>query len=366
VGALSAGESLMTQTKPLSLLKLVKRQTLQAARKGGLLSIARESSWRGRRLLILGYHGVSTDDEHEWDGELYIPPSLLRRRFTALRDGGYAVLPLGEAVQRMYAGSLPARAVVLTFDDGAYDFLSQACPLLEEFGFPATVYLTSYYSVVQRPVFNTMLRYMLWKARGQRLDASDITIAGGSLTLTTAAERDFAFSEIAQANVSKGLSGEEKDRVLSVVAERLSLDYGKWLERRFLHLMSPADVARLPRSVSVELHTHRHRVPTESEAFAREIDENRQAILSMTGEPPATHFCYPSGVTHPSFPGWLRELGVVSATTCFPGIASPSSDPLYLPRLIDTVNVTDVEFESWLTGASAFLPRRRVRAIAPI
>jgi hypothetical protein len=36
-----------------------------------------------------------------------------------------------------------------------------------------------------------------------------------------------------------------------------------------------------------------------------------------------------------------------------------------LPRLIDTTYVSDIEFESWLTGASAFLPRRRVRAVVP-
>jgi hypothetical protein len=37
-----------------------------------------------------------------------------------------------------------------------------------------------------------------------------------------------------------------------------------------------------------------------------------------------------------------------------------------LPRLIDTVSLSDVEFEGWLTGASAFLPRRRVQAVVPI
>jgi hypothetical protein len=96
--------------------------------------------------------------------------------------------------------------------------------------------------------------------------------------------------------------------------------------------------------------------------------DNRSEVAAMTRSSGETisHFCYPSGVTHPSFPRWLRDLGVVSATTCFPGIASMDSDPLMLPRLIDTVNISAVEFEGWLTGASAFLPRRRVRAMAPI
>lgn len=349
------------------MLKKLKRRTLHAAHGAGVLSIARESSWRARRLLILGYHGVSTDDEHDWDGELYMPPSLLRRRFMALRDGCYTVLPLGEAVRRLYDGSLPPRAVALTFDDGATDFFSQARPLLEEFGYPATVYLTSYYSAFQRPVFNTMLRYLLWKARGRTLDASALTTGGAPLALETETERSVAFAEIARACVANGLSGQAKDGVLAVVAKRLGIDYAGLLARRFLHLMSPEEVGRLPRTlIDVELHTHRHRVPTDRAAFDREIIENREAIAAMTHGARATHFCYPSGVTHPSFPAWLERLGVESATTCFPGIASRASEPLLLPRLIDTIHVADVEFESWLTGASAFLPRRRVRANAPI
>ena len=355
----------MTEARPVSVLKRLKQRTLSAARGSGVLSFARESAWRARRLLILGYHGVASRDEHEWDGELYIPPTLLRRRFVAMRDGGYAVLPLHEAVRRLYDGSLPPRAVALTFDDGAYDFYTHGRPLLEEFGFPATVYLTSFYCAVQRPVFNTMLRYVLWKARGRTLDTVGLTESETSLALTGVAERENAFSEIARACVRRRLSAEAKDDVIATAATRLGIDYGELRARRFLHLMSPDDVSTLPRDlIDVQLHTHRHRVPTDRALFEREIRENREAIRGMTSES-ATHFCYPSGVTNPAFPQWLRELDVVSATTCYPGIASPSSDPLLLPRLIDTTNVADIEFESWLTGASAFLPRRRVRANAP-
>ena len=333
------------------------------------MSLARESGWRGKRLLILGYHGVSSDDEHLWDGALYIPPQLLRRRLEALRAGGYEVLPLDDAVRRLYEGNLPPRAVAITFDDGAYDFYTHARPILEEFGFPATVYLTSYYSRYQRPVFNTMLRYLFWKARDRMLPTSGFGDQDETITLVSDRDRDRAFAVVAGACAARGLSGAEKDNILTDVAKRLRLDYDDLIRRRFLHLMSPDEVSRLPRDlIDVQLHTHRHRVPTEADGFEREIVENRREIASMTAarDHSVRHFCYPSGVTHPSFAGWLGRLGVVSATTCFAGIASRESDPLMLPRLIDTVNLSDVEFEGWLTGASAFIPRRRVQAVVPI
>ena len=353
----------------LSVLKTIKRRTLAAAHGAGIMSLARESDWRGKRLLILGYHGVSSDDEHEWDGQLYIPPSLLRQRFDAIRNGGYHVLPMGEAVSRLYEGTLPPRAVAITFDDGAYDFYTRATPILEEFAFPATVYLTSYYSRYQRPVFNTMLRYLFWKARGGTLSTKEFSDQDETIALGSETNRDRAFAVVAGACAARRLSGAEKDDVLTAVAGHLEVDYADILRRRILHLMSPEEVSRLPRNlIDVQLHTHRHRVPTEPTGFEREIVDNRREIASMTSADADSvrHFCYPSGVTNPSFPGWLKRLGVVSATTCFPGIASKESDPLMLPRLIDTVNLSDLEFEGWLTGASAFLPRRQVQAVVPI
>jgi len=300
-----------------------------------------------------------------WDPELYIPPELLRARFSMLRDGGYTVLPLGEAITRLYDGSLPPRAVALTFDDGSVDFHSVALPLLEEFGFPATVYLTSYYCLHQRPVFTTGLRYILWKCRDKTFDTTGLTANGKPFRLAKAGDREQAFLSVRNQCTRGGLTGRDKDDVMRETATRLGFDYDHMLRERLLHLMSPDEVAALPRElVDVQLHTHRHRVPTDAAAFEQEIVENRIIITNLTSGRAATHFCYPSGMTHPSFPERLGRLGVKSATTCFPGLASAASQPMLLPRLIDTLATSPVEFESWLSGVSALLPRRVIRAHA--
>src|SRR4051812_43158537 len=110
----------------------------RAADRLGVNWLLAHSAWRQQRLVILCYHGVSLADEHEWDPELYVSADFLRSRMQRLRDGGYNVLPLGEAVQRMYARTLPPKSVVVTFDDGWYDFGARAAPVLQEFDIPAT------------------------------------------------------------------------------------------------------------------------------------------------------------------------------------------------------------------------------------
>lgn len=113
--------------------------------------------------MVLGYHGISLDDEHLWDGVVYMSPAIFRQRMRFLQKAKYTVLPLEMALQRLYAGTLPPRAVALVFDDGFHDFASVAAPILAEFGYQSTVYLSTYYAQFNRPIFDIMLRYLLWK-----------------------------------------------------------------------------------------------------------------------------------------------------------------------------------------------------------
>lgn len=343
----------------------LKLGALRAARSAGLFALARDSAWRRRRLLVLCYHGVSIDDEHEWDPELYVPADHLRRRLRLLRDGRFNVLPLGEALERLYRGDLPPRSVALTFDDGVHDFAARAVPLLREFGMPATVYLTTYYSEHQFPVFNGACDYVLWKGRARELDAAGLVDGGGRrLPLADPRARSSAWHAIVRHADAVGLSAAEKNTLLGSIAERLGVDLGAIVARRILHIMTPDEVRALPADlVDVQLHTHRHRVPLDRALFAREIEDNRQRIAAAAppGREAPVHFCYPSGVYDPHFFPWLRELRVQSATTCVPGLASPASDRLLLPRFVDTALQPDVAFESWVTGAAALLPRRGAR-----
>lgn len=340
------------------MLKQAKKAFLQTAQAAGLFSLFRNSDWRSKRLLILGYHGVSLEDEHIWHPDLYLSRDTFRERMQSLRDGGFNVLQLGHALKLLQEGTLPPRAVVITVDDGLYDFYECAWPILKEFGFPATVYQTTYYSAHRFPVFDLIISYLLWKGHEKKIDGIEFTGQREMLDLSTFDARQSVVGKIRAFVVSKKLTAKEKDAMARRLAQSLQVDYEKILRSRIGQLMTPEQVSEIVAAgVDVQLHTHRHRTPSDAALFKREIEDNRRE-LEAAGARNAVHFCYPSGIYKPEFLPWLKDCGVLSATLCEHGFAMSETDSLLLPRLMDTSRLSKVEFESWLSGLGGVLPAR--------
>lgn len=343
----------------MSSLRIARDWSLRVLRGAGIVEYVAKSKWRQDRLLILCYHGFALRDEEQWNPSLYMSPRQFEARLDLVLSRGYQVLRLGQAVELLRARSLPRKSVVLTVDDGAYDFLAIAYPILSRLGLPATVYVSTYYVKDQRPVFDVMLSYLLWKGTTQR--SSTVAIPGlGQWQLNSPMEASKATRDIRSIAAEQKLSADAKDDLLGRIAGQLDLDYGELKRSRILSLMNAAEIGSLDSSIaSVQLHTHRHRVPGERAAFEEEVQRNKDTLVD-SGVPVETlkHFCYPSGVFQPVELDWLRGLGIDTATTCEPRLAGPEDEPLLLPRFVDAASTTEVEFEGWLSGVRHLLRRR--------
>src|SRR5262249_2926769 len=163
--------------------------------------------------------------------------------------------------------------------DGNADFFARALPLLKEFGFPVTVYLTTFYSQFNRPVFGVFCDYLLWKGRSERLNLEKITRRESGFDLRSVAGRKEARGAIEAFVGEHGLTAEEKDALAARLAKQLRIDYHAVIEKRLFHLLSPAEVKQLPaEGIDIQLHTHRHCTPKTRELFLREIQDNRASI----------------------------------------------------------------------------------------
>jgi peptidoglycan/xylan/chitin deacetylase (PgdA/CDA1 family) len=117
----------------------------------------------GLEIPILMYHSIASDVDDNLHPyyRTVTTAETFERHMGFLSESGYQVLTLSEAVhllqrvpdhtiqQPLLASDLQKsndplrRRVVLTFDDGFRDFFTTAFPILEKFGFKATVFLTS-------------------------------------------------------------------------------------------------------------------------------------------------------------------------------------------------------------------------------
>ncbi len=87
---------------------------------------------------VLMYHRV-------WPGlrdGLTVTPALLREHFGLLRSKGYQPLHLGQFLETMAGKRQRKRSdLLLTFDDGYRNNLTHLYPLLQEFGWPVTIFV---------------------------------------------------------------------------------------------------------------------------------------------------------------------------------------------------------------------------------
>ena len=340
-------------------LQAAKLAVLRTLRALGGFGLVAGSGWRRRRLLILCYHGFSLRDEHRWNPDLYVTGEHLERRLRALSEGGYQVVRLDQGLEQLRSGSLPPKAVSITIDDGLYDFHRVAYPILARLRTSATLYASTWYMTHPGPVFPVMVAYLLWRGFENGVGVAVLPAVGLQLDVGSRVKAVASEEVLYRHAAEHGWSGEEKHACLGELARAVGEDWDRLLHDRLLSLMSPAEVGSLdPGIVDVQLHTHRHRIPRDRALFLRELRDNRAALQSFGLDPARlVHLCYPSGEHHPEFLPWLREAGVVSATTCVPGLAGGDTDPLLLPRFIDTNRTPDIEFEAWSAGVREVLRR---------
>lgn len=93
---------------------------------------------------ILMYHQVAEIPRKLDPRGLAVPPDQFEQQMSYLARNAYLCLTLPEAVRHLRRGGrAPAKSFVLTFDDGYQDVHSRDCPILERFGFTATVFLVA-------------------------------------------------------------------------------------------------------------------------------------------------------------------------------------------------------------------------------
>ena len=118
--------------------------------------VRRVRSANRRAIPILMYHSISSISEsrvHPYF-RLNTSTSVFESHLRFLRANHYATVTLDHALSLLSENKpFSGRAVAITFDDGYRDFYSEAFPLLQRYGFTATVFLPTAHIGTRRRTF---------------------------------------------------------------------------------------------------------------------------------------------------------------------------------------------------------------------
>jgi len=127
---------------------------------------------------ILLYHHIAIPENKS---PYYVTPQEFRDEMKALKDWGYTSISATLLVKAINFGAdLPARPVVITFDDGDQSVYTQAFPVMREFGFTGVAYLVANYVGVDGYMTVDQLKEMAaagWEMGSHSMTHSDLTIS---------------------------------------------------------------------------------------------------------------------------------------------------------------------------------------------
>lgn len=239
----------------------------------------------------------------------------------------YNVLPLSKALLRLHDGTLPSRALSITFDDGYADNLHVAAPILYRNNLPATVFVATSF-LDGGCMWNDIVAEA---CRSTERVGLDLAFAGlGYRSIHSIEDRRRLTNDLLSAFKYMGV--EARDAAARRVAEVAETSIPTTL------MMSRSSLRQLQEfGIEVGAHTRRHPIlAMESDASAwSEIAGSRDDLKDILGVE-VSLFAYPNGKPGADYRSeharMAREAGFVAAVSTRWGVSRSDSDQFQLPR----------------------------------
>lgn len=301
------------------------------------------SRW-GQQVMILGYHRVANVDHDPYS--VVVRPSRFAEQMAVLRREAHPI-SLAKAYEGLQTGNLPQRAVVVTFDDGYTDVLSQARPLLAQYEIPATTFVVAG-CLGQELWWDELARIILSPVALP--DRLQLNINGRLHTWSIfdpQRERDLLRKQAPTPRyrlllmLYQALLAQPEAR-LSVMAELHTWSLVGPINYDLSetgNVMSPSQLADLIGDGLVEVGahtvTHAALASLAAEVQAEEIRQSKSMLEEITRRP-VTSFSYPHGSMTTVTQKLVQEAGYTLACASYNGLARRGSNPFYLPRFWPT------------------------------
>lgn len=300
------------------------------------------------RLTVLMFHGL-TDREHaglENAQHKHLHIKLFEAYLDHIQQC-FTPISLDRAVAGLESGqTLPANAIVLTFDDGFRSNYTLGYPLLKQRHVPATIYLATEFVNQRRPV---------WVDRVDRA----MNLAGKKLAELVQTKKEL-----------KALPQEEVHAAVSRLEETLAvtpLNLDAPDTPAIYHPLNWNEIREMQSSglISFGAHTHTHKIlgRCRPETVREEVSQSK-TIIEEQLQQECIHFCYPNGGEGDSSQAAeqiLKDCGYRSSVLALGQLNRVPCSAFSLDRLGVTNDLSLAQFELMLCGFSPFLHDYRQR-----
>jgi peptidoglycan/xylan/chitin deacetylase (PgdA/CDA1 family) len=282
------------------------------------------------RLCILSYHRILGVPDPLIDSD---PDLDTFRWHMRLLAECFNVLPLHDAIEMMALERMPPRAVAITFDDGYRSFHELALPVLQEYGLPATVFVTTGHMHDKSSMWNDMILEAVRRLPPAPLDARQLGMDDlGIAELPMRTYEDRRQTAYLLTERCKYLPQHERAAFTSQLQRLADVPLKE-------DLMLDVDMLRSLRQHQIEIggHTVNHpilaRVPDDE--ARREIVDNKRELEAIVGAP-LRMFAYPNGKRSADYTDthvhMLQEAGYSAAFNTETGAATRAHPRFELPR----------------------------------
>jgi peptidoglycan/xylan/chitin deacetylase (PgdA/CDA1 family)/SAM-dependent methyltransferase len=291
--------------------------------------------------IILAYHGVTpgSEDPHG----LFIEPKVFAQQMAHLRTR-YRPMSLPDLVAGAQNGSLPPRAVAVTFDDGYRDALTTISPILVRNKIPATFFVTtSSLAEGSEHWWDLLARIFFTAVLPSRELAIELEGETRRFFLGTRAEIGKAHWALHQVLVRSPLA--ERSEILRRLVVWSGID-SRPPVRQSMTANEVKTLARRPRHTIGAHSVHHLALGHQSdETQQQEVMECKAALERLALSVDA--FAYPYGDFNAESVRLVRAAGFRLAVTCEERSVPARPDPFRLPRLeVKPGSIAD--FKSWL------------------